>query len=73
MRAGATEPRRVTPAGLLAWQASFSPDASQLVFNTQVGERRQLHRIDVGGSNLVNLSNCDADELAAHWGPELRC
>ena len=63
--------RQVTPPGLRAWQSSFSPDGSQLVFTAQVGERRQLHRIDADGSNLVNISANDAEDFAAHWGPEL--
>ncbi|MEE3263821.1 MAG: hypothetical protein VX290_13345, partial [Candidatus Latescibacterota bacterium] len=32
MRADGTQARRVTPEGFVFWQASFSPDASQLVF-----------------------------------------
>ena len=71
MGADGTGARRVTPAGLVAWQASFSPDASHLIFTARVEKRRQLHRIAVDGSNLVNLSNNDADDFAAHWGPEL--
>ena len=62
----------MAPDGLVAWQASFSPDASQLVFTARVGERRQLHRINADGSGLVNLSSHEADDFAAHWGPELR-
>ncbi|MBT6627841.1 MAG: hypothetical protein HOB49_12560, partial [Gemmatimonadetes bacterium] len=71
MRADGTESRRVSPLGLVATQGSFSPDASQLVFAGQVDGKPQLHRIDVDGSNLINLSDNDFEEFAAHWGPEL--
>ena len=71
MRADGMEPRRVTPEGFECWQSSFSPEGTQLVFTGGIRTRRQLHRIDADGADLVNLSRHDADDFAAHWGPEL--
>ncbi len=68
----APAPRRVTPEGIVAGHSSFSPDGLHLSFTVEVDGRCQIYRIGADGSNLLNLSDNDASEFAAHWGPVLR-
>jgi TolB protein len=61
-------PVQITHA--LNYDPSPSPDGKKLVFISVISGKEQLFRMDVDGSNLMQLTRDDADHEDPSWSPD---
>jgi TolB protein len=52
------------------YDASPSPDGKRLVFISTISGKEQLFVMDVGGSNIMQLTRDDADHEDPAWSPD---
>jgi Tol biopolymer transport system component len=71
MNADGTNQRPITALGDAASGASFSPNGSQLVYESVANGRTQLFIADVGGSNIRQLTTfATGNSFFPRWSPD---
>jgi TolB protein len=69
MNTDGSDIRTLTEVNIIA-EACFSPTGNVVVFVSKAGKNRQIHLINLDGSNLINLSNNEYDEFEPSFSPD---
>lgn len=71
MRADGSERSRVMPIqSRLNWRPDWSPDGTQLLFQSNRDGNFEIYRVTVEGTSLVNITNHPANEGDPDWSPD---
>ena len=71
MPIGGGEKRKVMPTQpRLNWRPDWSPDGTQLVFQSNRDNNFEIYRVDVGEDSPVNLTNHPANDGDPDWSPD---
>lgn len=71
MRADGTEQRKVMDSQpRLNWRPDWSPDGSQLVFQSNRDGNFEIYRVNLDRTSLLNLTNHPANDGDPDWAPD---